>query len=124
MSSTNGKKSAPSKNGRKQNGQFAKGWKGGTGNPWAKMTHRFKVALINSTTKERRDQLIEELWNMALEDPYEDDKSASAKRWAMQQILDRVFGKPEQTVSVEGVVTFAQALATLRPDSRDAPVSN
>lgn len=88
---------------------FKKGNPGGPGNPWVKATHQFKAALIKATTSERRDALIEELWSMALGAPYEEDKSAAAKRWAMQQLLDRIAGKPKESVEIEGGMTVTVA---------------
>lgn len=115
--SGNGKR--PSKNGRNGNGTFAKGNNGGPGNPWVKLTHRLKVALAEAGSKERIEDLADELWEMALADPDPDDKTQAAKRWAMQTVIERILGKPKQSIDVDVTHTFQQALAMLRPDRRD-----
>ena len=116
-------KQTPSTNGdgRGADGRFLKGWEGGPGNPWAKLTNALKVALAKSceatdptTKKARIEALTEELWTMALTPGGEDDKTRSAQRWAMQQILDRVLGKPKEHIELETTFTLAEAVKRLR----------
>lgn len=103
MSKKNGGKKT---NGRNKLGRFVEGNSGGPGNPWVKLTHQFKQALIDSATDERRTQLIEALWDMALGEGDFEDKTLVAKRWAINTILDRMLGKPKESVEVSGEVAM------------------
>ena len=132
MTAPNGK-TAPSLKGegRNGNGTFAKGkYKGGPGNPWAALTHKLKSAIQKASEeldpasqRPRMEALAEELWTMALTPGGEDDKTRSAQRWAMQQILDRHLGKPKEHLEIETVFTLADAAKRLR-EARLVPTSN
>lgn len=85
-------------------GQFVKGYEGGPGRPGNKFAQQFRQDLLKSATPERRQELIERLWKMAMGEDApctEDDKTWAAQRWAMQQILDRILGKPKETVAIQ-----------------------
>ncbi len=109
-------------NGRNKDGTFKKGeYKGGPGNPWVALTHKLKAAIQKAgedkhpkTQRTRMEELAVQLWEMAL-DPL-GDQTAVAKRWAMQQIIDRFLGKPKESIKIEGNLTFTDALAMIRKD--------
>ncbi len=98
MSKTNGKtrKAKPSSKGAdgrdSDTGQFVKGWKGGPGNPHASHVQRIRALIFEATT----DEQFKKVWNKL--------KSAAenGKPWAIKEYLDRVIGKPHQSVEVTG----------------------
>lgn len=96
-------------NGRNGNGTFKLGNAGGPGNPWAKLTHKLKTAIIEAaeapwepTGKACVQELSKQLIEMALTDPDPEDKTQAAKRWAMQEVLTRILGKPKETLELQG----------------------
>ena len=92
-SNGNGKHpSANGGNGRDTKGRFAPGWKGGPGNPHGRKVAKFRSLFLDAATPERVTELIELLWDKAI------DKQ---EQWAILEILNRIYGKPKETIKVE-----------------------
>lgn len=114
MSGTNGNGSKGKRNPHLRP-PFKPGNPGGPGNPWARLTQQLKSAILKAAKKphdegkNRAQALGEQLWEMALGSGHQDDKTQAAKRWAMQQILDRGLGKPKEHHQIDGEVTVTVA---------------
>jgi len=108
----NGKQQRPIEKGRNADGTFANGYKGGPGNPWVKLTHRLKAQIVKISEEEdakgraKIEALARELWDMALGEPWENDNTGAAKRWAMQTLLERIGGKAAQSLEISGDISF------------------
>ena len=94
MSKKNGKPSPKGSNGRKANGQFEKGWKGGNGNPLGKQVNELRQVLIEATTPERMRKLANVLYNRAVD----------GDMFAMRELLSRVVGKPADALDADKLV--------------------
>ena len=92
MSTQNGKNGTPSANGRNGNGTFAKGNAGGPGNPQSKAVNKFRSMLIESTTVEEFQAVRNALVKAA----------KAGQPWAVKEYLDRIIGKPKESVEVTG----------------------
>lgn len=79
-------------NGRDLKGRFTVGNPGGNGNPHACKTAKFRSLFIQAATTERVEELIENLWLAAL---------TGKQQWAILEILNRLYGKPKETIKVE-----------------------
>jgi hypothetical protein len=53
--------------GRNANGRFAKGWKGGPGNPFAREVARLRAALVRAIDADKMTRLAHRLYEQALE---------------------------------------------------------
>ncbi len=77
----------PSRNGpnggRDAQGQFAKGWKGGPGNPHAKKVGQLRSALLDAVTVEDMRAIVRKLIELA--------KAGNIQ--AAREVLDRCLGK-------------------------------
>ena len=92
---TNGAAKHPSQNpsnGRDEKGRFAPGGPGGPGNPHAKKVHKIRSMFLDAATPARVTELIELLWSKALHDQ---------EQWAIQEVLNRLYGKPKETIKIE-----------------------
>ncbi len=79
--------------GRDAQGRFAKGWKGGPGNPHAKHTGELRSALLKAISPEDLEAIVAKLIEQA-----KGGDVASAK-----ELFDRIFGRPNQPI--EGLPT-------------------
>jgi len=79
-------------NGRNANGTFAHGNKGGPGNPYIRQVAAYRKLWLDASTPARVKELIEILWDKALE---------GQEQWAIIEIINRLYGKPKETIRVE-----------------------
>lgn len=101
--------------GRDETGRFVKGYRGGPGRKKGAKTEFVIAAMDKALTPERAERIVEQ-YLLACE---------AGEAWALKDFLDRCLGKAQDNVKIEGVVTFHQALALLRPERRDVePVEN
>lgn len=111
MAGTNGNGKHPSANGgngRDQKGRFAPGGPGGPGNPHGRKVAKFRSLFLEAATTDRVKELIELLWAKALGD--------NAEQWAMVEILNRLYGKPKETIKVESTEEQGDAFDYLRDE--------
>ena len=91
-------------NGRAPNGTFAKGWKGGTGNPHAKQTHELREALYSAVKPKDIQAIIAKLVAMA--------KAGDVV--AAKEILDRTIGKANsEPIDMNVIHAFVANAATV-----------
>jgi hypothetical protein len=106
----NGEPSEKGTDGRdKKSGQFAKGWKGGPGNPWASKTLHFRTMVLETVTDEDMVAVIQELTKQA----------KLGKPWAVKEFFDRVIGKASQPLEVDASVDSAETRELLVKYLRD-----
>ena len=105
--SKNGTSKKPSPNGtngRTKTGQFAPGNKFGRGGSvHAQRKSQFRAMLMESVTDEDFLEIVKVLLGEA----------KAGKMWAIKELLDRLVGKPDQKIDVDGTFTLADALARL-----------
>lgn len=111
-SNGNGEKSAPIVNGRNRDGTFPKGHPGGPGRKKGVKAEIMARAWNEHITPEVAAECLQK-YIAAIR---------NGERWAIQDCLDRCLGKAAETHKVEGVFTFVEALAMLRPERRDEPI--
>ena len=92
-------------NGRGPGGQFAKGWKGGPGNPHAAEVGRHRARFFASIRDDDVDKALEAI-RQVLEGGRDADKLAAAR-----ELLDRVIGKSVQSEVLERVERLECLLA-------------
>lgn len=111
MPGTNGNGEHPSSkggNGRDSKGRFSPGGPGGPGNPHGRKVAKFRTLFLEAATTDRVKELIELLWTKALGD--------DAEQWAMVEILNRLYGKPKETIKVESTEEPGDAFDYLRDE--------
>jgi hypothetical protein len=87
-----GNPSVNGENGRGTNGRFAKGNKGGPGNPHVQQTAQLRSALLGAVTPERIVNVIQALM----------DRAEKGDVPAARELFDRLFGKASQPIEVSG----------------------
>jgi len=107
-SNGNGKHPSPNgANGRDAKGRFALGHAGGPGNPHGRQVAKFRSLFLEAATTPRVNELIELLWTKALE---------KKEQWAIVEILNRLYGKPKETIKVESTEDQGDAFDYLRDE--------
>ena len=86
-------------------GRFAVGNPGGPGSPYRSQVHKLKAQFLAAATTERVAELIEILWAKALNDQ---------EQWAIIEVLNRLYGKPKETIKVDTTEDPGDALEVLR----------
>lgn len=71
-------------------GRFAKGWKGGPGNPYASQVARWRQALYACVTDDDIRQVMRGLV----------DAAKGGQPWAIHELLNRLVGKPPSVIAV------------------------
>ena len=82
---------------RKENGQFAKGWRGGPGRKRGAKTE-FVIAAMNKALSPERAERIVEQYLTACE---------AGEAWALKDFLDRCLGKAQETIQLDHEITIA-----------------
>ncbi len=98
--------SSPSRNGDNggsdpATGRFARGWKGGPGNPHAKRVGELRSALLASVTPDDLRAVVAKLVQRA--------KDGDIR--AIKELLDRTLGKPQETDLIERLERAEELLA-------------
>lgn len=91
---------APSPNGRDAGGRFAKGWKGGPGNPRGATVEKFRHALLGAVTESDISDIARALIEQA--------KGGDIQ--AVKELLNRVLGRPTDGDVLERVERLERAL--------------
>jgi len=81
-------------------GRFAKGWKGGRGNPHAKLVNRLRSAMLANVTEDDMAKVVKQLVKLAI------DGNVPAAR----EVLDRCLGKPVEADLLERLDQLEQEL--------------
>ena len=86
-------------NGRKANGRFASGWKGGPGNPHAARVQKIRAAILDAATKDDIKEVVRALI----------EKAKQGDVAAIKLFLDRVAGpvKDEPGKGLDTEIKFA-----------------
>jgi hypothetical protein len=85
----------PSRNGREgraKNGRFAKGWKGGPGNPHAIRVNKLRSVLLREITTDRWRIVVDQLIT----------KAERGDLDAIKMLMDRMLGKATQAIELSG----------------------
>jgi len=90
-------------NGRKPDGQFAKGNPGGDGNPFAKHVARLRAVLFEAVTPADLKDVVTALLNQA--------KAGDVA--SIKELLQRLLGPPVELDFVERLDALEQQIATL-----------
>ncbi len=120
----NASPSSNGSNGRRENGTFAPGYKGGPGNPYAARVGQLRSMLIQAVGDNDFKDIIAALLKQAKDGDLP----------AIREVLDRLLGKPKTTIEVqkdgeeeEQLDTYiASQLAELLPRGKasDSPPAN
>jgi len=102
------KPTANGSNGRKPNGQFAKGNPGGPGNPFARRTARLRATLLDAVGEDGLSEIIQELVSAA--------KGGDVQ--AAKLVLSYTLGKPVDAIHPDSLDVHEQELQRQMP--RDA----
>ncbi len=86
--------------GRDAQGRFAKGWKGGTGNPHAKRVAALRSALLGAVSPEDLRVIVEKLI----------EKAKAGDLLATKELFDRILGKSTQPIAGDVGVSVHQVL--------------
>ncbi len=78
-------------NGRDATGRFAKGWKGGPGNPHARRVAQIRSVLMSAVSD---DDLVQMLRALV-------EKAKAGDVMAAREVLDRLLGKAKVAVAIE-----------------------
>lgn len=89
-------------NGRGPDGRFARGNFHGGGNPHARAVNKLRTTILKATNEDD----VREIWAKLIEMAKEGNLKAA------QYVLDRLIGKPKETVEVAG--DAGEAMAALR----------
>lgn len=87
--------------GRDSGGRFAKGWKGGPGNPHSKQVAQVREALMRAVTPEKIERAVTKLL----------DKAENGDVMALREVLDRVLGRPAQADLLERIERLEHLLS-------------
>jgi len=88
-------------NGRDIHGRFAKGNRGGPGNPHAKQVSLLRSALLKAVSPEDVQQVMSKLIELA--------KAGDVR--AIKEILDRTLGKPLEADLLERIAELEKSVA-------------
>ncbi len=106
---------AKGENGRMPNGKFAKGWRGGPGNPHAAQVAKLRSALLAAISEADLKSVIAALLQ----------KAQAGDVAAAKEILDRCLGRAPQAIEidaqVEGRYEDVSAVAALRRELLHQP---
>ncbi len=78
-------------NGRDANGRFAKGWKGGPGNPHARRVADIRSVLMSAVSDDDLRAIVSRLVK----------KAKAGDVMAAREVLDRLLGKAKVAVAIE-----------------------
>ncbi len=78
-------------NGRDASGRFAKGWKGGPGNPYVRHVAKIRSVLMSAVSDDDLVQMVRALV----------EKAKAGDVMAAREVLDRLLGKARVAVAVE-----------------------
>ena len=92
-------------NGRKSNGQFAKGNPGGPGNPFARRTARLRATLLDAVGEDGLSEIIQELVSAA--------KGGDVQ--AAKLVLSYTLGKPVDAIHPDSLDVHEQELQRQMP---------
>ena len=92
-------------NGRKPNGQFAKGNPGGPGNPFARRTARLRATLLDAVGEEGLSEIVQELVSAA--------KGGDVQ--AAKLVLSYTLGKPVDAIHPDSLDVHEQELQRQMP---------
>ena len=101
---TNNQPSPNGPNGRRPDGKFAPGWKGGPGNPFAKRVGRLRAALLKAVSPADMRAIVKALVAQA-----KAGDVASAR-----EVIERCLGKPIESDLLERLEAIEAALAAER----------